>query len=136
MDRIHQLIEPWLLSHPDATAFIDYDRQLISYKGFDLAVKEATEVLKDQGVVGGDRVMIIAENSAATAAFLFAASRLDAWASLINARLTGKEIDKLSDHAEPKAIVFTSGVSEAAGAHAEDRRIALWVPAWSAHQSR
>ena len=121
MERLHQLIEPWLASQPDATAFIDYTKQPVSYAEFDQAIEQAAEILKKQGVVGGDRVMIVAENSVATVAFLFAASRLNAWASLLNARLTGKEIDKLRDHAEPKVMIFTSAVSEAAKAHAMER---------------
>jgi long-chain acyl-CoA synthetase len=71
--------------------------------------------LVDAGIRGGDRVLIVNENSAATAA-LFAASQLNAWAVLVNARLAPIEIDRICQHARPRAIAFTHAVSQDAAA--------------------
>jgi acyl-CoA synthetase (AMP-forming)/AMP-acid ligase II len=75
--------------------------------------------LADAGIRGGDRVLIVNENSAATAAALFAASQLNAWAVLVNARLAPIEIDRICQHAQPRAIAFTHAVSQDAAAHAD-----------------
>ncbi len=123
MERIHQLLDRWVKIQPHAKAFIDFDGRDVSYQDFALAIEDATTVLRAAGVVAGDRVMLVAENSVATVAFLFAASRLDAWASLLNARLTSVEIDKLKNHAEPRVLVFTTGVSSAAKHHAEEQMV-------------
>ncbi|MBL8907463.1 MAG: acyl--CoA ligase, partial [Rhizobiales bacterium] len=68
---------------------------------------------------GGDRVLIVNENSIAAVTALFAASRLDAWAVPVNARLTAAEIDRIRDHARPRAIIVTSRISPEAKAHAD-----------------
>lgn len=122
MERIHHLVDHWAQEKPDNRAFIDFDGKNFSYGDLNVAVKEAVSVLEKVGVVGGDRVMIVAENSVAGVAFLLASSRLNVWASLLNARMTATEINKLKDHAQPKVIVFTTVVSDAAKSHAEDRK--------------
>ena len=114
MERIHHLVDHWAQEKPDNRAFIDFDGKNFSYGDLNVAVKEAVSVLEKVGVVGGDRVMIVAENSVAGVAFLLASSRLNVWASLLNARMTATEINKLKDHAQPKVIVFTTVVSDAA----------------------
>ena len=73
----------------------------------------------ENGVRGGDRVLIINENSIAAVTALFAASRLDAWAVPVNARLTAAEIDRIRDHARPRAILITHRISAEAKAHAD-----------------
>jgi long-chain acyl-CoA synthetase len=75
--------------------------------------------LADAGVRGGDRLLIVNENSLATAVLLFAASRFDAWAVLVNARMAAIEIDRFREHAQPRAIVLTHAVSQDANAHAD-----------------
>jgi long-chain acyl-CoA synthetase len=49
-----------------------------------------------------------------------AASRLDAWAALVNARLAAPEVARIRAHCEPRAIVFTTGASGEAARHAAD----------------
>src|SRR5262249_57913706 len=48
-----------------------------------------------------------------------AASALDAWRILVNARLSPREIDTIAGHAEPRRIFFTAALSAEARAHAE-----------------
>src|ERR1700744_3765763 len=57
------------------------------------AVDATAALLRDGGVRGGDRVMIVAENSVAQIVLLFAAAKLDAWALVSNARLSVDELD-------------------------------------------
>src|SRR5215208_4217641 len=71
-------------------------------------------------VRGGDRVLVVLENSVTAVAALMAASRLDAWAALVNARLAAPELARIRAHCEPRAIVFTTGASGEAARHAAD----------------
>ena len=59
------------------------------------------------------------ENCVAAVAALMAASRLDAWAVLVNARLSEPEIARIRGHCEPRAVVFTDAPSADASRHAE-----------------
>ena len=77
------------------------------------------QTLADAGLRGGDRLLIINENSIAAVTAVFAASKLDAWAVLVNARLTAGEIDRIRDHAGPRVILITHLVSSDADAHAD-----------------
>lgn len=119
MQRIHQLLDPWVQQDPGRIAVHDVDGRKVDFQGFARAVDEAVDLLERHGVRGGDRVQILAENSLALLSFLFAASRLDAWAIPVNARMSATEIDHIKAHANPRAMVFTHSVSAPAKAHAE-----------------
>lgn len=73
--------------------------------------------MREHGVVGGDRVMLVAENGVDFVTACFAVWLLDAWAMPVNARLSAGEITRLRDHAGPKMMLFTSAVSSDAKAH-------------------
>ncbi len=115
--RIHELPERWVQEAPNAVAFIDHDGREFTWEMFGAAIDAATHVLSERDVRGGDRVLLVTENSVATAAFLFAASRLDAWAVLINARLTAAEVDRIARHCQPRCAVFTHIASSDAETH-------------------
>lgn len=115
--RIHELADRWRAERPDAPALVDHDGREVDYAGLGDAVDAAERVLREAGVRGGDRVMILNENCVATGAFLFACSRLDAWAVLLNARLAAPEVDRIRDHCRPRAMVFTHACSREAAAH-------------------
>lgn len=117
MDRIHQYLENTAQNAPDTAALIDPEGQSMTYAGLLAAVDEAAALLKSGGVRGGDRVMIVGENSIAMVVFFYACSRLDAWAIPTNARMAAGEIDKIIAHAEPRAIVTTDDASADATAH-------------------
>jgi long-chain acyl-CoA synthetase len=85
------------------------------------AADETARGLVDAGVRGGDRVLIVGENSPALLALLFGVAQLDAWAVIVNARLSPREIDFIAAHCEPRRSVFTVDVSPEAAAHAERR---------------
>ncbi len=116
--RIHDPVDYWAAQTPDAPALLDADARILTYAALRDSVTAMAAILADAGVRGGDRVLIVNENSAVTVAALFAASRLDAWAVLINARLAPVEIDRIRQHAQPRVIVFTHTVSQEAANHA------------------
>ena len=119
MQRIHEMLDPWLEEKPEAQACIDFDGRVLSFKGFDAAVTEATDLLSASGVRPGDRVTLVSENSVASAAVILACSRLDAWVNPLNARMTDSEIRRIIAHCQPRVMVFTHKASDAAGKHAE-----------------
>lgn len=121
---------------PDHVALIEDGRRL-TYAQLARAVEAAAERLRGLGVRGGDRVMIVAENSIAQIVLLFAATRLDAWAIVSNARLSAAELDAIAAHAQPRLIAFVTGMSPDARAHADRRNAHAAAPfeldigAWS-----
>src|SRR5690606_18674088 len=74
--------------------------------------------LEARGGQGGDRVLILCENSVATAVAICAAQRLRAWAVPLNARLSGGEVDAIIAHCTPRLIITTDAVSPDAAAAA------------------
>jgi len=119
--RIHQNIDHWAKAQPNAAALEDFDGTKFSYLDLQNAISDAAQILTQYGVSGGDRVLIISENCAATVAFLFAASRLDAWAVPINARMSKGEVDRVIAHSTPSIIVLTTAASQDATKHAAQR---------------
>ena len=66
----------------------------------------------------GDRILLVFENCPSVAAFLYAASRLDVVAVVVNARITAIELDRIVPHCDPAALIFSTGSSVAATEHA------------------
>ena len=115
MNRIHQLLD----NKPDhALIAVDFDRTRVSYGEMRKLAAELAGILAKHGVRAGDRLMLLAENSAFYAAALFAASRLDAWIVLVNARQSAAEIAAIAVHSGARTILFTMNTSENARAHA------------------
>jgi len=75
-----------------------------SYADLAAATSAAAGWLGERGVRGGDRVLIITENTRQAGALLLACSALDAWAVLVNARLSGAEIADLVARSEPRLV--------------------------------
>jgi acyl-CoA synthetase (AMP-forming)/AMP-acid ligase II len=116
MNRIHELLDG---KPDDALALIDFDETHYSYAQLrDMSVDLAFH-LADYGLRAGDRLILVAENSAFYAAALFAASRLSAWIILVNARQSAEEIAAICAHSGARCILFTASVSGAARAHAQ-----------------
>jgi len=115
MNRIHNL----LAEKPTTDlAVIDFDATKYSYGDLrDLSTKLA-DLLRSYGVRAGDRMILVAENCAYYAITIFAASKLDVWITLVNARQSAVEIDAILGHSGARCVLFTSEVSTAAKAHA------------------
>lgn len=115
--NIAEIPAHWARVQPKAPALIDGD-VTTSYAELQWAVDWVSAQLRACGVQSGDRVIIVGENSLALVAFLLGTAAMGAWPMPINARMAPGEIEGLVDLVAPRLIVFTSGLSEEAGAHA------------------
>ncbi|MBU2358331.1 MAG: AMP-binding protein [Alphaproteobacteria bacterium] len=118
-DLIDALIARQATVRPDAAAVIDAGLTT-SFAALDAHVTVAADMLAAAGTGPGDRVLIVAENCLATAVFIHAAVRAGAIAVPVNARMTAPELAKVIDHALPRVVIYTSGCSAEAAAHAGD----------------
>src|SRR5262249_51222233 len=116
-NRVHQVIGPHLSERPQHPAFVE-DGRVWSYQAFADAVDVVAAQLVDLRIRPGDRVLIASENCVALAAFVFACSRLDAWAIVTNPRLVPRELDQIYDHSGARRIFITTLVSKEAADHA------------------
>ncbi|MGB5216148.1 MAG: class I adenylate-forming enzyme family protein [Anderseniella sp.] len=117
--RIHHLLEHQAAHAPDAIALTTAHTGDVTFADWLTASRDLAEELRKAGVGAGHRVMLVAENSFTAAAGLIAASMLDAWSVPVNARLSAPEIERIRDHAQPAAMLFTHTVSDAARCHAQ-----------------
>ncbi len=117
--RIHEVLDARAEARPDALALTDASGARWRYAHLRAASEAAAASLAEAGVEPGDRVLLICENCAAAVAHLFGAARAGAWAVPVNARLVGHEIDRIAEHARPRAVVLTTAASPDAAVHAE-----------------
>ncbi|MFO1158558.1 MAG: AMP-binding protein [Reyranellaceae bacterium] len=115
--RLDHVLRPWAEAAPDQPALIG-DGKIWTYGVLAGIVDETAATLTDHGVRGGDRVMIVSENSLALAALVLASSAIDAWSVVVNPRLSEREIDQIRDHCGARRLYYTVGVSDMARAHA------------------
>ena len=124
--RIHHLLDHQRLTRPDAPALRDQEGRSISYDALADAVVWLAEDLAERGLAAGDRLLILAENCAALAGLILAASRLGAIAVPVNARMTALELSRIADHADPRLTVYLANVSAQAQAHGDDAGAVRW----------
>ena len=117
-NRAGALATRWAQVAPDRPALIDGSGTW-RYGELPDVVDRARKWLLQNGVRPGDRVMIVGENCRALVASLLACASLDTWFVIANARLSDREIDEIRDHCSPRRILYTTGVSVRARAHAE-----------------
>ena len=81
--------------------------------------------LRDAGVRAGDRVVLVAENRLESVHAFYAVTALDAWAVLVNARLTPPEIDGIAAAAGARLTLYCAGDEPERHSHAREgaRRI-------------
>jgi long-chain acyl-CoA synthetase len=115
--RIHQVVDRPALESPDRMALIE-DGASWTYLELHAAVAEIADALLALKVRPGDRIMVVSENCIALAGLLLAASRIDAWAIVVNPRLSPRELDQIRDHSGARRVFFTAGVSREAESHA------------------
>ena len=102
--------------HADA---LRQDERVWSHAQLAAASDAVAATLREAGVRGGDRVLIVGENCATLLALLFGIAQCDAWAVVVNARLSAREIDALAAHCNPRRMLFLAGISADAAAHAQ-----------------
>lgn len=117
-DRISDLVWQWAARTPHAPALIDGEHRW-TYAELATSVRATADFLQELDIRPGDRVMLTSENGRAAIALLLAVSAIDAWSVVVNARLSGREIDAIAAHCGARRIIFTVGVSAEAAAHAE-----------------
>jgi long-chain acyl-CoA synthetase len=122
--RICDAIRPWVESAPNHPALVETSGTW-TYQELDSAIRDTEGWLRDLGVRPGDRVMIVLENCRAFIAILLALARLDAWAVLVNAHLSAREIDEIRDHCGARRLIYTTNVSPHAKEHAQRHRAAI-----------
>ena len=115
--RIHEIVTRNTERNPAAEALREGECAW-TYADLAAATDAAASHLSAAGVRPGDRVMLVGENCAALVALMFGVSRLDAWATIVNARLSAREIDVIRNHCRPRRTVYLTEVSPDAGAHA------------------
>lgn len=113
--RLHQLME----HHPgDLPAVIDHDGTRYTHGDLRRMSDELITALTDHGLRAGDRLILVAENSAYYSVVILAASRMDVWLTLVNARQTETELEAIRTHSGARMITFTTNASQAARGHA------------------
>jgi long-chain acyl-CoA synthetase len=117
-DRIGHVIRNSAREHPHRPALVDATTQW-SYGELAAIVAELTIALRDFAIRSGDRMMIVSENSLQLAALVLAASEMNAWAVVVNPRLSNREIDQIREHSGARRVFYVGGVSPAAQNHAE-----------------
>lgn len=123
--RIHDLIAPWVQRQPDHLALQDAQHRL-SYQQL-WAVSDALAAhLQQSGVRAGDRLLVVGENCVAACALFVAASKLGAWVSIINARLSEREIAQFEQHSGARRVVYLTHVSSDAVVHARRADAVGW----------
>ena len=115
--RLHEVIDDRAAIAPKQPAVVDHATTL-SFEELRQATIHTSARLGQLGVRGGDRVMVVSENCIAAVVLLFAISRLDAWAIIVNPRLSQREVGQIREHSGARLVLFTSGVSAEAATHA------------------
>jgi acyl-CoA synthetase (AMP-forming)/AMP-acid ligase II len=117
-ERLHHTMVRGVAQTPDHPALIE-DSRTWSYRQLSEAVEQIASSLVTLGIRPGDRMMIVSENSIALAGLLLAASRIEAWAIVVNPRLSARELDQIRDHSGARRMFFAAGVSAEAANHAQ-----------------
>lgn len=115
--RLSQLARQWQRRTPDAPAMLQGSVRW-TYAQLGEAMDEAGALLTELEVRPGDRLMLVGENSLLLMALILAAGEMDAWAAIINARLSDREIDTIRDHCGARRVIYTTDVSAEATQHA------------------
>ena len=106
------LIPDWLVKQaqqfPDKTALVDlFSGRKVSYTQLNERASRCAEFLRDQwGLKPGDRLAVLAHNSAEYVELLYACGKLGMLMVCLNWRLSANELRGIVEDAQPLAIVF------------------------------
>ncbi|WP_313570469.1 class I adenylate-forming enzyme family protein [Comamonas terrigena] len=123
--RIHEAIAPWVQRQPSHLAVQDA-QHCLSYQQLCAASDALAQQLQQAGVGPGDRLLVVGENCVAACALFVAASKLDAWVSIVNARLSEREIAQFKEHSGARRVVYLTHVSPEAVVHARHAEAVGW----------
>ncbi len=116
--RIHLILQEGAKAGASRIAFTDERGVDWSYRRMIDTVEAVAGELMRLGIRPGDRVMVVGENSIAAIVLMYAASRLDAWAVMTNARLGPHELLSIESDCKPRRVFYTHAVSVEADAAA------------------
>jgi long-chain acyl-CoA synthetase len=122
--RISDVVNPWAESSPGRPAVVETSGAW-TYQQLATSIAEARVWLSESGVRPGDRVMLVCENCRAFVAILLALASIDAWPVLVNARLSGRELDEIRGHCGARRVIYTTAVSPHAREHTRRHEAAL-----------
>ncbi len=114
--RISSPLQRWAREKPQATALQDSFGHACSWSQLSGRVEQARQLLQDQGIGAGDRVLIVNENCLSLAVLILACSEIGAWSVVVNARMAPAELARIRSHCHPRASCFTLE-SQAAAEH-------------------
>ena len=116
-EQVGDLVVHWARATPGHAALVDTGGQWTYADLADAAALMQSELLA-AGLRRGDRVMLVGENCRALVAVFLAASGLGAWPSIVNPRLSEREVDAIHDHSGARCVLYTTQVSPRARDHA------------------
>ena len=131
MRRLGDVLKNWVETTPDNPAISDEIRSL-TYRQLDQAVADCRNFLAQSGVRGGDRLVVIGENSAMLAILILAAGLDDIWVVLENARRAPLETDAVCTHAQPRRVLYLTENSPSARDHASRHGASLITTSFGA----
>jgi long-chain acyl-CoA synthetase len=116
--RVSHKAWEWIEKNPDHEAVVD-SKQNWTYRDLGTAINKARAHLSSHHVKAGDRLMVIIENCCAAIAFLLAASDMDVWISVVNARMSNAELDGILNDCDPKHLICFVDYSKDAQRYAD-----------------
>ncbi|MBV9990723.1 MAG: AMP-binding protein [Alphaproteobacteria bacterium] len=105
--NVHDIVSQWAARTPGAVALIDGARRM-TYAELDSAIR----AFPLDGVRPGDRAMIVVENRIEDVVGYFACNARGAWPVVVNAKLTGREIDEIREHAGARTVIRKGKLGE------------------------
>ena len=103
--NVATVITRWADRYPEREALVCGDRR-VSYQTLERRIERAARLVDDLGVVKGDRVALLMDNSIEFLEVYFALTRLGAWCVPLNTRLTADELTYFLNHCEALAVVY------------------------------
>jgi len=116
--RISHVIRRHAIERPGHPALADAATTW-SYGELSTIVADLALRLTAYGIRPGDRMLIVSENSLPLCALVLAASEIDAWAVVVNPRLSPREIDQIRDHSGARRVFYVTSIAGAARDHAD-----------------
>ena len=104
-ERISDPLRRAQKERPRAPALSDHLGAQCSFAELAQRVDACKDLLREQGVGAGDRVLLINENCIAVLVWILALGEIDAVSVVINARLAQPEIRRILEHCEPRLTV-------------------------------
>jgi long-chain acyl-CoA synthetase len=116
--HVGEVCRSWAERSPEKPALLDANGSW-SYVQLQSAIAKAEDFLRGLGVCSGDRVLLVCENGREFVALFFAVTEINAWPVLVNARLSGQEIDQIREHSGARRVLYTVASSPQAMKHAK-----------------